>query len=280
VEKLLADHVATKPVLEDWHERAHTCFVGVLADKRPLDLMKGVLTRSYSVWTRQEEQINPERLLRLLHTLHAELSNFLSSPEMVYPYAREGITPYFTFDQNMSQGASNEILESVALPNFVRFPEFWRASPDGLISDVRSHPEDYLNLKIDGEINKRWFSPLFMTRRLYSLIQHAYLFSEKFQSPQFVEFRCEWTGLLDREMRDHEPMVDWGGGKIARVDGRVTWGTWPVNDVRMQWPEIASSLGGPILRLFDPTFSYSPEWIRSQMRRILGWDERAGPNPS
>jgi len=268
VEKLLADHVKSKPSLSNWHEAAHSRLIRILNEQRPEDGKKGVFVRSYSVNTPRQENLDPASLLRTLTAVHADLSSILSSPEMIYPYSRAELSPYFTYDPTLVRNISSEILEMVALPKFVRWPEFWRACPEGLVTDARSYSEDHKDTRQWNNTLNNWFSPLFMTRRLYALIKHAEFLASKFSSAVSVEFRCEWTGLVGRELRDHDPMADWLPGKIARVDGRVTSGEWEIDAVRMQWPEIASALGGPILRLFDPTFDYTAEWIRRQIQRI------------
>jgi hypothetical protein len=270
VEKLLSDHVRVRPTLEDWHERAQTRLLGILAEKQPKAKKQALLARSYAIETRSSERINPALLTRTLQIIHAELSNFIPNPEIFYPYTRVEIAPYFVYDSRFST-ISDEILECIALPeNHVRNTEFWRISPTGIASDVRDFPEDHENFRQLNLEPGRWFSPLLMARELYSLTQHAYLFSERFSSAATVQFRCEWTGLLEREIRDHEPMADYLPGKMARVDSRVTTGEWPVSAVRMEWPEIASALGAPVIRLFDPNFDYTADFIRSQMRRITG----------
>src|SRR5258705_125128 len=132
--------------------------------------------------------------------------------------------------------------------------EFWPVSPLGIASDVRSFPEDHETMRQFNLEPGKWLSPLFLARELYSFIQHSYLFSQRFPSATTIRFRCEWTGLLEREIRDHDSMADYLPGRMARVDNRVTTGRWPIECVRNQWPEIASALGGPLIRLFDPTF--------------------------
>jgi len=269
VEKLLADHLTARPKLEDWHERAQTRLVGIIADKCPQFSKFGLFTRSYAIESASAKSRNPATLIGHLQFLHNELSNFLPSPAFIYPYTRPELSSYFTFDPGLARGISSEILESVALPEIVGRPELWRASPNGLFSDVRGYTEDFFHSSDSRLKPGKWFSPLFMTRALYALIQHAYLFSENYPTGTMIEFRCEWSGLLERELKDHDPMVDWLPGKIAHVNRRITTGEWPLEEVRMQWPEIASELAGPVMRLFDPTFDYTAGWIRGQLQRLL-----------
>jgi hypothetical protein len=270
VEKLLAEHTRVKPALDNWHERALTRLIGILSERRVLVSKNALLTRSYSIETRQPEQINPGLLVRNLQRVHADLGNFIPNPEIFYPYTRSEIAPYFTYDPNLTRSIAEEILECVALPEReFQTAEFWRVSPHGLASDVRTFHEDHESFKQFGLDSGKWFSPFLMVRSLYSLTQHAYLFSQKFASSTTVQFRCEWMGLLEREIRDPEHTTEWPPGKMARVDGRVTTGEWPIGDVAMKWPEIVSALGGPVVRLFDPNFDFTADWIRSHMQSVL-----------
>jgi hypothetical protein len=268
VEKLLADHVKTRPLLEDWHERTQARLVGVLADKRPQDLKGGLFTRSYAIETRNAEQLNPISLTRNLQNIHAQLSSLLPSPNFVYPFTRPELTPYFTFDPKLSRGLSEEILECIATGDLVSISEAWRVSPSGLVSDTRNYYEDQKRFQELSHLPDKWFCAFFMTCDLFALVHHAYLFSEKFATGQIVQFRCEWSGLLEREIGDPDPLIHWLPGKMSRVDERTTGGEWPLSDIRGNWPEIVSALGAPVMRLFDPTFDYSADWVRNQTSRF------------
>lgn len=274
IEKLLAGYVRAKPRLEDWHERAWDRLVSILVDEPTTTAMPAIVGRSYAIETMGLPQLEPALLSRIARELHHELGNFLLNPEILYPYTRPELAPYFTYDSQFTQPGFDEILECVALPqNNVSSTELWRLSPMAIASDVRILPEDHERVRQVGLEPGKWFSPLFMTRQLYALIQHAYLFSLRLSSVVSVQFQCEWSGLAERELRDPDYMPGEWRGRIARINRRTTRGEWPIDRVRMHWPEIASQLGGPVIRLFDPTFDYSADWIRREMRRILGRDE-------
>jgi hypothetical protein len=78
-----------------------------------------------------------------------------------------------------------------------------------------------------------------------------------------VEFRCKWHGLAQREVFDVRPFVHWLPGKVSQANHRVTAGEWAVAELTA-WPRIVSTLGGPVMRLFDPNFDLSPEWVVRQ----------------
>jgi len=105
-----------------------------------------------------------------------------------------------------------------------------------------------------------WFCPFYMVRMLAELTRHAQAFAAKFAEAETVEFRCEWHGLAKREVFDPRPLVHWSPGKVAQATHRVTTGEWTVAELAA-WPRIVSMLGGPVMRLFDPSFDFAPEWV-------------------
>ena len=103
-------------------------------------------------------------------------------------------------------------------------------------------------------------------RILAELTRHERAFAARFAAADTVEFRCEWHGLANREVfdpRQFPVFVDWFPGKIARADHRVVTGEWPVAEL-VAWPRIVSTLGAAVMRLFSPSFEFSPEWVAKQ----------------
>ncbi|MGO8869012.1 MAG: hypothetical protein ACLQME_21195 [Alphaproteobacteria bacterium] len=269
IEKLLADYVRTEPTLEDWHRSAYARFVELLQLKKVADGLRfGYSAHSYAVRTSAGEQLAPHELTNILRATYAALGSMISSPNLFYPYTREELLPYFTSDDRLERGKTSEILEFFGPPQIMSQVDFWRISPTGLVSDIRSHFEDREDFLKRGLEPGKWFWPFFLTRRLAEVVIHSYVFSQRFASAESVEFRCEWSGLLERVISDPEPMVHWLPGKIARVDHRVTIGEWPAKSLANEWPEIVSALGGPVMRLFDSTFDYSPDFVRQQFPRF------------
>jgi hypothetical protein len=273
IEKLLADYLRTQPTLEDWHERAQVRFASAASDKNHNYQQFGTLTRSYSVRTANSEQINPAVLRRTLREIHDELRNPAIAWRIFYPFHnRLELIPYFTSDTTLWRGKTEEILEMVAFPPLLSRFEFWRVSPTGLATDISSHFEDD-----DREDHRqmglhpgKWFYPSYMTRQITQLVLHASKLSQRFPSAESVEFCCQWSGLLEREISDLD-LIGYNSGKIAWVDERVTTGEWPISQLHEGWPEIVSKLGGPVFRLFDDEFDYSPNTINTH---LLGLSKR------
>jgi hypothetical protein len=271
IEKLLADYLQTQPTLEDWHERALARFTSVASDRGFNYQQFGTLARSYSVRNAAGEQINPAALIRVLGEIHVELRNPIAAFHIFYPYRnRPEIIPYYIYDNTLSRGKTDEILEMSAFPPALRSAEFWRVSPSGLATDVSTHLED--NEQVDHRQNGlhpgKWFCPFYVTRQLAPLVLHASQLSQRFPSAETVEFHCEWSGLLEREISDPDRM-GYQSGKIARADQRVTLGEWPVAELSRSWPDIVSKLGSPVLRLFDPEYDYSTSVITNEHLRRL-----------
>jgi hypothetical protein len=98
------------------------------------------------------------------------------------------------------------------------------------------------------------------------LVVHAGFLSDRFRTAESVEFRCEWTGLQERELKNLDRFAgDWLHASAARVNGRITECEWPAGQLLKDWPIVVNLLAGPVIRLFDPTFECSPEWIKQQM---------------
>ena len=277
IEKLLAEHIQTQPTLEDWHDRARARFARLMLEHKlaPENIKSGVAKKSYAIKSSDGEQIAPQGLHQRLGMIHGQLSATFNYVPFFYPFTRSGLAPYFTADSELRRGALDEILECFIFPGIadtVETVEFWRASPAGLASDIRPLFEDSEAFRQYQLEPGKWFSPLFMTRDLTVILHHAYHLAKGFPSSEAVELRCEWSGLLERELAEAHPQLRtaWSRGRIARVDHRITQGEWSIADIPNAWPEMVSALGGPVMRLFDTTFDYSPNWVREQVRYLKG----------
>jgi predicted HicB family RNase H-like nuclease len=272
IEKLLTDYLRSQPTLEDWHNGARGHFLHLLVEKNRTDpLVTGTLTRSYCVHTADGERLGAHMLTRTLREVHNKVAGLIDGSGLFYPYSnRPELAPYFTSDRRLFRGRTEEILECVVLPGMASIAEFWRVSMDGLATDIRQHVEDQPDFAARGLEPEKWFSPFFMTRALAELVHHASIFAERFESAELVEFRCEWSGLREREISDadRDVAMTWGQGKIARVGEVATSTECPARDLRARWDDVVSALGGPTMRLFDPSFDYSREWVQCQVPRF------------
>jgi hypothetical protein len=211
--------------------------------------------------------LDPSHLIDVLREVNRDVHDLVNSPLLFYPYTLPQIAPYFIEDPESGQG-NRELLECALFEDTpIVFPriDFWRVSLDGLATHIRPFWEDREDMR---EHSKRepgsWFCPFYTVRSLAELTRHARAFAARFAAVDTVEFRCEWHGLTNREVFDPRPLVvPWLPGKIARADHRVTTGEWPVTEL-VAWPRIVSTLGAPVMRLFSPSFDFSPEWVAQQ----------------
>jgi hypothetical protein len=269
IEKLIADHVRTRPTLEAWHTRAIERFVKTVQNQQAGNRLKhGYSAHSYCIHTSTGEQLAAHELTDILRATHANLGGVFTSPHLFYPYTRKELLPYFTFDDQLPYGSADEILEFAGDASIMSWLEFWRLSPAGLASNIRPHLEDSPEFEERALKSGSWFCPYFLTRRLTEIVRHAVTLSRRFASAEAVAFRCQWTGLQDREIADPDPSIRWSPGKIARTGHRVSVVEWSTKDLEGQWAQVVCALGGPVMRLFDPAFDYSPEFIERQVPRF------------
>ncbi len=272
IEKLLADHLRTRPTLEEWHERALARFSAGVAEKKSQEAKLGIFARSYAINTKDGDRIEPAQLARNLRAVYDSLGQVVPRGDLFYVYHNNpDLIPYFTSDDKIFRKSMDELLEFLSIDTRDRIG-FWRVSPVGMATQIGSHLEDKEVPAFSqyGLHPGKWFWPYRLTCNLAELVLHASEFSQKFSSAENVEFRCEWSGLRERKISDPDQM-GFESGKVARIDHRITVGEWPIIELRRSWPEIVSVLGGPVMRLFDNDCEYSPEFIRkSHLPRMRG----------
>lgn len=263
IEKLLTEYLQTTPNLDDWHERGRARFLRLAVEhKLAGEIARGTAAKSFRINTTHGDQIAANRLGRELQLIHGELASRFKHAACFHPYTRRGLVPYFTADSDLSH--AGEILECFAPPPLVEAADFWRVAPTGAAFDMRLYTEDREEFRQQGLEPGKWFSPYFLTRDLEAFAHFAEQLTAKFPAAETIEFRCEWHGLLNRHAAAGEPGRFWPPANISRTDHCITRGEWPAPLLRSAWPDIVSALGGPVVRLFDSTFDYSPDWIKSQ----------------
>jgi len=268
-DSLLRANPQQKPtdLFKHWHERTDARFVE-LATKRkaPPYVLRSRIDLSYAIHAADGQLLDPRRLIETLRQINQEVHDLIGSPLLFYPYTRHEILPYFIEDSESGQG-NREILESAIFPDtsvLVGTIDLWRVSLDGLATHVLPFWEDREDVPQHSKREpETWFCPYYMVRSLAQLIRHARALAERFSEAETVEFRCEWRGLEKRQVFDPRPQIHWLPGKIAQADRRVTGGNWAVAELAA-WPRIVSTLGAPVMRLFDPSFDFSPEWVAQQ----------------
>jgi hypothetical protein len=271
IEKLLADHLQGRASLQSWHCRAQFRFEELLLQRggtAAAALMpRSFRALSFAISTADGAEFKPQDLLQAVRSLPAGMRGVFLNPSLFHAYTRPELAPNFTAEADTSA----EILESAVFPDVANLGDtvdFWRIAPTGFATHVRTYNEDRDDLRKQVCKNGgKWFWPYQMIRDLYELVLHGYLLAERLKSAESIEFRCEWWGLRDRKIADAEPGVHWTEGKIAREDHRVTRGEWAIDKLR-HTPDVVSALAAPVLRLFDPSFDCSADWVGEQTTRF------------
>ena len=148
-------------------------------------------------------------------------------------------------------GSGDDLLETNLIGNGKfdsSMPDFWRVAPDGRATLVRGYRED-----VRFEDPGAWLSPETVLRETAELVRHARAFARHFPTASTVSFRCKWTGLNERQIRDFDPSKYWPS-RAATADTRITSGEWPVVKLNTDWHQIVAELGCPILNLFGLNF--------------------------
>jgi hypothetical protein len=265
IEKLLADHLQSQPTLESWHDRAQARYLRLISDQKiGLEKQKSTVAWSYCIRLADGQGIPPHQLQEKLRLVSGQLDRVTACANVFYPYTRPELHPYFTSDSELKRGSFDEVLECFGFPPVLLELEFWRVSPVGLATSIGPLQEDCGRPNQHSLEPGQWLSPFFMVRDLAAFVFHAHYFAKEFPSVERIEFRCEWSGLLERTLADPHPLGRWRPGNISRTDHRIVTGEWGSADIASDWPKIISALAGPVLRLFEPTFPCSPEWVRDQ----------------
>ncbi|WP_113154819.1 helix-turn-helix domain-containing protein [Nitratireductor sp. OM-1] len=230
----------------------------------PVPLADNHYRLSYLI--RHEDQHIPINQLRaLLEEVNNEVRDTVwTGWSMFYPFTRPEIAA--TVHPENPDGTGGDLLETNLIGNGqfdTSMPDFWRVAPDGRATLVRGYRED-ARLEDPGQ----WLSPETVLRETAELIRHARAFARHFPTASTVSFRCTWTGLNGRQIRDIDPSIYWSPGRIATATKRITGGEWPVVKLNTDWHQIVAELGCPILTLFGIDFC-SKEMVAGMAPRFV-----------
>jgi hypothetical protein len=255
--------------LKQWHDAAHAAFlsdVGTRPDRA--DLANQHWQVSYAIERSDGPILDLNLLLEVLRQVHGEVLDTVNSGwNMIDPKGLVDLRPSFQTDANSGLG-DTEFLEFSALRSAQRISiaDLWRVSPDGKVTTIRNYWEDML--LSDGQAPGTYLSPNWMTRSLAEIVRHARAFTERFENPVSVSFRCEWHGLRGRIL--HSPLALWSlQGYQSASDHRISIGAFPVTMLTNSLPEIVAKLIGPLMRAFTTDQLIGPDWVRGQSKAWL-----------
>jgi hypothetical protein len=253
--------------LKQWHDAAHATFladVGARPDRS--NLAKWNWQASYAIERNDGQVLELNSLLDILRQTHHEVYDTVNSGwNMFEPQGVVDLRPGFQTDANSGLGET-EFLEFSALRSKqgVSIADLWRVSPDGKVTVVRDYWED-LFMPSGGMAPGSFLSPNWMVRSLAEVVRHARAFTERFENPVSVSFRCEWCGLQGRII--HSPNTLWSirwRETGAGSDRKVATGTYPVTMLDNGLPEIVSKLMAPLMRAFTTEQVIDPGWVNGQ----------------
>ena len=252
--------------LRRWHEAAHRRFLGAAeADREGDRLKRAHYQLSYRIDVAGGEQLRMAGLVDELRKVGNEVMRFVNSGWPMFGVHMSGLMPHATFDPSLGE---NEFLEfDLVSADGMRFglADFWRISPDGMATLVRAYQED----RVPGWGSARgsdpgtWFWPRGTAQEIAEMIRHARALAERFEAPETVSFRVEWSGLQGRSLGDPESPFFGRHSARARDDRCVFAKTVPAAGLAEGWPELTAEMLSRVLRMFDANESVSGQDIRA-----------------
>ena len=261
--------LAASDALKQWHDAARTAFLtDVAAQPGRANLAKWHWQTSYTIERSDGQVLELASLLEILRQVHREVRDTVNSGwNMIDPHGVSDLRPVFQIDTSSGLGEA-EFLEFSALRSAmdVSIADLWRVSPDGKVTTVRDYWED--TVVRNGMTPGTFLSPNWMTRSLAEIVRHARAFTERFEYPGSVSFRCEWHGLHSRIL--HSPGALWSMRRApATGDHRVSAGTFPVTMLSNGLHEIVAKLIAPLMRAFTTDQLIGVDWVRGQEKTWL-----------
>jgi hypothetical protein len=256
--------------LKKWHDSAHVAFLKEASGKKD-QAVKWHWQLSYEIERSDNQRLEARPLLDALRQVGSEVHDLVKTGwPMFYVFDTPELKPNWIIDETSGLG-EQDFLECAILRDprdLPRFADLWRVASDGKATLVRDYWEDGIEYNQHiGWQPGTWLSPQTLTKALGEIVRHARGMTERFDNPTLVSFRIEWHGLKDRMIND--PQGRWFGNWRASADYRVSVGSWPVTSLTNGWPEIVSSLAGPLIRTFTTEFKLSPDWVRGQAPKWL-----------
>ena len=251
--------------LRRWHDAAHRKFLKAADADREGDLLKRAHYQfSYRIDVAGGEQLRMAGLVDELWKVGNEVMQFVNSGRPMFGVHMSGLMPHATFDPSLGE---DEFLEfDLVSADDLQFglADFWRISPDGMATLVRAYQEDWIPGwgYAKGSDPGTWFWPRGTAQEIAEMIRHACALAERFEAPETVSFRAEWSGLKDRSLGDPENPYFGIHSATARDDRCVFAKSVAVAGLGEAWPELTAEMMSRLLRMFDANGSVSAQDIR------------------
>ena len=252
--------------LRRWHEAAHGKFLEAAGTDREGDCLKRAHYQfSYRIDVAGGERLSMVGLVDELWKVGNEVRKFVNSGWPMFGIYYSGEMPRSTFDPGLGDDEFLEVDLVSADGMRLGLADFWRVSPEGMATLLRAYQEDrtpgwgYAK----GANPGTWLWPLGTAREIAEMIRHACALAERFEAPETVSFRVEWSGLRDRCLLDPDSPYFAMHRVTAREDRCVFAKTVPVAGLAEGWAELTAEMLSRVLRMFDAKESVSGTDIRS-----------------
>lgn len=252
---------APEDSLLEWHKAARARFLPLAdADPHSVQLATANYQFSYQIRTANSESLAGDLLLDELRRMAEEVHDLVNSGwSMFWIFNGLELGPSFVEENGL------EVLECSLIgktSSDLTLPDFWRISPIGQATIIRPYREDRRRIREDLAPGS-WIWPLKMAQEITEVLRHARAFSQRFAAAETIDFRAEWIGLRDREVKDpNVPLLRWKGCKPIPNTRTVTR-TIPVADLSLQWPSIVAEILSVVTRMFHPEYSVSSAQIEA-----------------
>lgn len=232
---------------------------------------KELLSRSrqqfgYRIEGRGLEPYPVTYLLQEIGRINNEVKDRINTGwSMFYPF-----TDHVLWNADEQSGTDEDFLEcSIVDGDTHRVAgDFWRISPEGLVTLIREYWEDRSFYKERyGTEPGSVIDPFLTMRSVTELVRHAAAFAERFSAAESVSFSCTWNGLSGRrpyDMRDYQRAV----GHASQRENRTVKHVVSVADLTAQWPVVVAALVAPLGRSLGLVEYFSADRIAAQAERM------------
>ena len=253
--------------LRRWHDAAHRKYLEAAeGDPNGERLKRAHYQFSYRIEVAGDEQLAMAGLVDELRKIGNEVRQFVNSGWPMFCILNTNdLMPRSTVDPGHGEEEFLEVdLVSADATQF-GLADMWRVSPFGMATIVRAYQEDQLTDwgYAGGSGPGTWFWLRGMAQEIAEVIRHARAVAERFEAPETVSFRAEWSGLKGRLLGDPENPIVRMRSRRAGDDRRVFAKTVPVAGLAEGWPELTAAMLSPVLRVFDANESVSARDIRT-----------------
>lgn len=254
--------------LSEWHNATQKAFVEEMkkaGHAHRIPAIENFVQLSYLIKDKKEAQIPVHEFLKAVERMNRAVRDTVRYGwSMFYPFTRPEIQPRFMTDTSVDDGETDFLQTNLIENGESDHLDFWRISPDGRASLIRSYHEDRFTPPEKIAEGGKWFDPWLQVRDITELVRHARAYAEELPEVEEICFEIEWKGLRSRTTAtaNSERYVT---PHVSQTDQRVVFLPVPYAEAIGDLPGVVSKLYAPVHRLFDPHFNVTAEWVSRSM---------------